>query len=449
VPTHEATLLARYAAVQDPEAFRELFEAHQHMVFAACNRILQNRADAEDASQNCFLLLARKAAHLRAPVAGWLHTVAVQAAIDLLRRKRVRQAREREAREEQARTEQEESWQLVKGDVDAAITLLPEELRAPLVMYYLEGRKQEEIAEELGVSQPTVSTRIQKGVTTLRRQLERRGSLEAGVALGPLLTAYAMEPAPAALGVALGKMALAGVSGTLAPAGSAGVGVGLKLLLAVCGMVGVLFVGVFALMRLVPDVGLSGAAWLSPVGASPPVEADMAEEEDTLGSPGGTRANTSIGSVLNEDGSDVFLDLDTGVEMTGPPETVTLAEFVEWMRESGADILYHKELDLNGVLAADMAVVQVPVAWWDAADPATAEAAVAAAPRQEVVRLPLAAQRRRPATHAFKTREGTVGLLQLLGFTDARKVSLELRYRAATEDPAMGRLTWRLADAGM
>jgi len=147
----ELALLQLYARTRDAFAFRELVERHQNMVFAACHRVLGNRADAEDAAQNCFLKVSQTAERLRAPVGGWLHTVAVRSAIDMLRRRTVRRAREHDAalHADRART-RDASWADVRGEVDAAIVALPERLRTPIVLYFLEGHTQADIAAELG-----------------------------------------------------------------------------------------------------------------------------------------------------------------------------------------------------------------------------------------------------------------------------------------------------------
>jgi len=146
----EALLLARYARGQDADAFRALVEAHQHMVYAACHRVLQNSADAQDAAQECFFRLAQKAGELTAPIAGWLHTVAVHRAIDMLRGRRARRAHEAKALPRTA--SEAPSWEHIRGRVDEQIASLPERLRVPIVLYYLEGRTQEDIAAELAVS---------------------------------------------------------------------------------------------------------------------------------------------------------------------------------------------------------------------------------------------------------------------------------------------------------
>ncbi len=227
----EMELLVRYRRAQDAEAFRALVEGHQDMVFAACHRILGNHADAEDAAQDCFFRLARHADSLRPPIAGWLHTVAVRVALDALRKRKSLKARHEAARREARRPPPPDpTWDEMKGAVDTAIAQLPDRLRVPLVLYYLEQRTQEEIAGELGISQPAVSQRLKRAVGALRRRLKRRGFTSLESALAPLLAGHAVEAAPASLTAALGKMAVAGITpggtaaGTAAVAGGLGAG---------------------------------------------------------------------------------------------------------------------------------------------------------------------------------------------------------------------------------
>jgi len=214
----ELALLQQYASTQDAFAFRKLVEQHQDMVFAACHRVLGNRTDAEDAAQNCFLKLAQAAGRLKAPIAGWLHTVAVRSAIDMLRGETARRAREHAVARDAARARVESPWADLRGEVDAAIVALPARLRTPLVLYFLEGRTQAEIAVEMGIVHQSVSKRLQRAVEALRRRLKRGGIMTSAVALPTMLSGNAVEAAPATLVANLGKVALAGTSSVKAAA---------------------------------------------------------------------------------------------------------------------------------------------------------------------------------------------------------------------------------------
>jgi RNA polymerase sigma factor (sigma-70 family) len=209
----ERKWLEAYAATRDAEAFRCMVEQHQGMVFGTCLRVLGNAADAEDAAQNCFLILAQQAARVKGSLAAWLHHVAVGVSIDIVRQSASRRAREQ--RVAALRGDAVEAvWDGLKSDVDAAIAALPERLREPVILHYLEGRTQEEVAASLGLTQSAVSKRLQHGVEKLRAELVAGGVSMPGVALASLLSAHAFTSAPASLVASLGKMALAGIAPT-------------------------------------------------------------------------------------------------------------------------------------------------------------------------------------------------------------------------------------------
>jgi len=218
---NEQVLLRRFAQSRDALAFCELVEGHKNMVFAACRRVLGNRADAEDAAQDCFLKLAEAAGRLKAPISGWLHTVAVRSSIDILRSETARKTRERTVAKSDVQPT-DVRWAGVEADVDAALESLSKRLRMPIVLRFLEGRTQEEVAAALGVSRRTVATRLDRGIELLRRRLKRAGVVAPAVALTAMLTASTAEAAPAALTVTLGKMALSGASATKVAAAGGG-----------------------------------------------------------------------------------------------------------------------------------------------------------------------------------------------------------------------------------
>src|SRR5262249_36112039 len=79
----DAQLLDRYTTARDEGAFELLLWRHGGMGLSLCRRILRHEQDAEDAFQATFLTVARKGhvAGRRGSVGGWLHAVAVRAAL--------------------------------------------------------------------------------------------------------------------------------------------------------------------------------------------------------------------------------------------------------------------------------------------------------------------------------------------------------------------------------
>ena len=81
-PSDEALLAAHLRG--DPLAFGQLVARHERRIYGLCLRILGNREDAEDATQEAFLAALRKAASFRraAAFSTWLYRIAVNAATD-------------------------------------------------------------------------------------------------------------------------------------------------------------------------------------------------------------------------------------------------------------------------------------------------------------------------------------------------------------------------------
>ena len=115
----------------------------------------------------------------------------------------------------------EPTWAELAPRVDDAVAELPEEVRVPVILHFLEGKSQTEIAQELDINQSTVSRRIEKGLSELREKLRQAGGVASVAVLGTLLSEHAAAAAPAALLTSLGKMAMSGVGQSATAAGAA------------------------------------------------------------------------------------------------------------------------------------------------------------------------------------------------------------------------------------
>lgn len=221
MPDGDLALLERYSESRDAEAFSELVKRYSGMVYGTCLRVTRNPHDAEDAAQNCFVALIQRSESVKSSVAGWLHASATDQARMFLRGQSRRRAREQGAAE-QMHLDTQPAWEDVAPFVDEALVELPGDVRVPLILHYLQGRTQAEVAEELGVDQSTISRRLDRGVLDLRDRLRKAGLVTSAAVLVGLLTDNAAVAAPATLLAALGKMALAGIGKGAAGAGAAG-----------------------------------------------------------------------------------------------------------------------------------------------------------------------------------------------------------------------------------
>jgi RNA polymerase sigma factor (sigma-70 family) len=171
-------LLGRFSAGRDEAAFAALMRRHGAMVLDICRNMVRNEADAEDAFQATFLVLARRAGAIRrkSSVGSWLHGVAYRIALkaqaDFARRQK-RAARD--AAPTPAAPADDLTWREVQQALHAELDRLSESYRAPLVLCYLEGNTQDEAALLLGVSRATVKKRLESARALLRQRLARRG----------------------------------------------------------------------------------------------------------------------------------------------------------------------------------------------------------------------------------------------------------------------------------
>lgn len=201
--------LQRYATTGDAQVFRELVQAHGAMVHATALRVTRDAAEAQDVAQETFLELARHAGAITQSVAAWLHRVAWNRACDAVRRETTRR-RVEEAMAETWHTNRGVIWTDIEPHVDEALNVLPNDLREVLVLYFLEGRTQAEVARHLGKNQATVSRAIERGISAMREALRSRGVI---VGTG-LVALFATQPAnamPMAVQTSLGKLSLTGI----------------------------------------------------------------------------------------------------------------------------------------------------------------------------------------------------------------------------------------------
>lgn len=178
----DVELLNAFIASQDADAFAALIARHGQLVWNVCRRSLRDANDAEDAFQATFFILAREAGRVtcRESLSGWLYAVARRVSSNLRRSRMRRQEHERQATARQPGGEERPDTDL-GAVLDEELARLPDRLRGPLILCYLQGKTHTEAAGELGCPLSTLSDRLARGCEILRGRLARRGlTLAAG-----------------------------------------------------------------------------------------------------------------------------------------------------------------------------------------------------------------------------------------------------------------------------
>jgi RNA polymerase sigma-70 factor (ECF subfamily) len=177
--------VADYAALArmargDHSALAELYDRNARLVFSLAQRILQNRADAEDVVQEVFTQVWTQASRFdssRGAVAAWMLTMTRSRAIDRLRSRSSRPETASETRvvDEVADTAVRQDVQLLSTEqvetLKDALSELPPPQRTALELAYYEGLTHAEIADRLSEPLGTVKTRIRQAVIKLRESM--------------------------------------------------------------------------------------------------------------------------------------------------------------------------------------------------------------------------------------------------------------------------------------
>lgn len=195
-------LVRQFARSRSEAAFRELVVRHGPLVLSVCRRNTFSPADADDAFQATFLVLAQSARAIRRrrSLGAWLYGVACRVCARA-RRDHVRR-RAASLVDEMAIHDDPLDELLARHDgmvVDEELAALPEHLRTPLVLRYLAGKPNGAVAKELGITVAALEGRLKRGKQRLRVRLIRRGVALAAVVAALKATRVAAGGVPESL----------------------------------------------------------------------------------------------------------------------------------------------------------------------------------------------------------------------------------------------------------
>jgi RNA polymerase sigma-70 factor, ECF subfamily len=156
----------------EPAWFAELYERHYDAVFRAALRVTGNPADAEDVLQTVFLrvLAQGRDAGSAPPPAAYFRRAAVNAAVDLLRRRAVRAD---SAFDDQAPHAAVQPPSLLKEQLRRAIATLERDDAELFLLRHVEGLSIEELAGMFQLEKNNVSVRLHRVRHRLQEELAR------------------------------------------------------------------------------------------------------------------------------------------------------------------------------------------------------------------------------------------------------------------------------------
>jgi RNA polymerase sigma-70 factor (ECF subfamily) len=172
----------------DLEAFNELVERYQRLVYNVSLRMLGDSATAEDATQDTFFSAYKAIDKFRGgSFKAWILRIATNSCRDrfraakrsrlisldalLLESEPLSMANGSESPEDYA-LRQELGRTLSEG-----LTSLPEDQRLAVVLFDIQGLTYEEVAEAFGCSLGTVKSRLSRGRMRLRDFMRKQGEL--------------------------------------------------------------------------------------------------------------------------------------------------------------------------------------------------------------------------------------------------------------------------------
>lgn len=177
------------------QAFETLILEYEKSVYGMCFRMLKDREEAYDLSQEVFIKAYKGLANFQyqSKFSTWIYRIATNACLDYLKKKRVDVAfslnqtvgedeftpemKDETAPEPQAELDKKE----VREQIEEAIGQLNEKYREAIILRELEGLSYEEIADITDSSLGATKTRIKRGRARLREILEEMKLQAAGI----------------------------------------------------------------------------------------------------------------------------------------------------------------------------------------------------------------------------------------------------------------------------
>lgn len=174
----------RRAQKGDAQAFERLMEPYEQMVWRVCWHYVNHTEDARDCAQEALFKAWKSISAYRGgcSLESWLYRICASVCLDFLRKKKRQQVESADALREEGFDLPDDAPQpdevvqkrQEREEVRRAIAALPEDMRTVLILYALEKKRYEDIAEITGAAVGTVKSRLNRARQKLAEMLKSR-----------------------------------------------------------------------------------------------------------------------------------------------------------------------------------------------------------------------------------------------------------------------------------
>lgn len=172
--------IAKACAEQNPRAQHLLYEHFKSKMFGVCLRYASGVQDAEDYLHDGFMMVFKDIHQFRGQgsLEGWIRRVIVHNTLKTIKKQRMTDLFPDSLAFDRS-VEEDEDYSLYKDETVTQMTLqllqkMPVGFRTVINLYILEGFSHAEIAAELGISEGTSKSQLNRAKAHLRALLEKK-----------------------------------------------------------------------------------------------------------------------------------------------------------------------------------------------------------------------------------------------------------------------------------
>jgi RNA polymerase sigma-70 factor (ECF subfamily) len=170
----EITSLVEEAKKQNYEALSKLSTYYYPKIYRHMLYKVNNREDAEDLASEVFVRMVKSLQKQKGSFNAWLYKIANNLAIDYYRKKsRKKEVSLVEEFEDHAPVQSDETEKILeREDLDKAISTLPDDQRQTILLKFMEGYSNKEIANILGKTVGAVKALQFRALNNLKAALQ-------------------------------------------------------------------------------------------------------------------------------------------------------------------------------------------------------------------------------------------------------------------------------------